>query len=230
MDDIRRDSDADWIVVGWFTPDYRPLAEKLAANLDEHGAPYHLYALEPFGKNFYERTRKKPEVVLRAMDDYPGKTIVLMDADCIVKGDISNIADTVASDVGIYLKAEPIRKPRVSMAASSRVVVLRPTTGARIFAETWNSICAGPVGRGCDDELCMVWAFIKAAHVGFDHIPLEYSGREAAAAPANAVIIHSSENGRRTYRLQLRSALKGFEKRFLRTGRTQRREAMTKLG
>jgi hypothetical protein len=25
-------------VVGWFTPDYLPLAEKLAANLTEHGA------------------------------------------------------------------------------------------------------------------------------------------------------------------------------------------------
>jgi hypothetical protein len=33
-------------VVGWFTEDetYRPLAETFAANLTEHGAPFHLWA------------------------------------------------------------------------------------------------------------------------------------------------------------------------------------------
>lgn len=69
---------ADWLVAGWFTPDYRPLAEAFAVNLSEHGAPHHLLAKPSLGA---WNTRRKPAVVLEAMDLYPGKTIVLTDVD-----------------------------------------------------------------------------------------------------------------------------------------------------
>jgi|RhiMethySRZTD1v2_1073278.scaffolds.fasta_scaffold846012_3 hypothetical protein len=69
----------DWLVTGWFTPNYRPLAEAFAANLSEHGAPFHLFAKPSLGA---WNTRRKPAVVLEAMDAYPGKTVVLMDVDC----------------------------------------------------------------------------------------------------------------------------------------------------
>jgi hypothetical protein len=33
-------STTPWVVCGWFTPDYRPWADKLTASLDAIGAPY----------------------------------------------------------------------------------------------------------------------------------------------------------------------------------------------
>ena len=44
--DIKGGTPSDWIVCGWFTEDdkYRPLAEQLAASLDNVGAPYDLVA------------------------------------------------------------------------------------------------------------------------------------------------------------------------------------------
>lgn len=41
--DIIRGVPNDWLVIGWFTPDYEPLANNLAFNLSEYGAPFHLW-------------------------------------------------------------------------------------------------------------------------------------------------------------------------------------------
>jgi hypothetical protein len=155
----------DWLVIGWFTPDYRPLAEKFSANLAEHGAPFHLFA-KPAGQGW--NTRRKPIVVLEAMDLYPGKTLVLMDVDCIVRGDISPAVKTVG-DVGIVVTAQNAPKGRrarqhwVTFETSSRVVVFHPTHGARRFAQAW----AQQVERGEleHDEHSMAWAFLRCQTV-----------------------------------------------------------------
>jgi hypothetical protein len=49
----------DWLVIGWFTEDstYRPLAEALAANLGEHGAPFHLFAKPSLGGRLSRQDR-----------------------------------------------------------------------------------------------------------------------------------------------------------------------------
>jgi hypothetical protein len=130
----------DWLAIGWFTEDstYRPLAEALAANLSQHGAPFHLFAKPSLGA---WNTRRKPAVVLEAMDAYPGKTLVLMDVDCRLRGDIEPVTQ-IGGDVGIVVIARNVRRRRrwahwLSVECSSRVVVLRPTEGARAFARTW---------------------------------------------------------------------------------------------
>ena len=73
----KADTTKAWLVFGWFTPDYRPLADKLAASLDEVGAPYHLFAEEKSHGRW--DVRRKPSIVLDAMAAYPDKTLVLMD-------------------------------------------------------------------------------------------------------------------------------------------------------
>src|SRR5262245_42953256 len=86
LGDLKGGRVEDWLVIGWFTEDatYRPLAERFATNLAEHGAPFHLFAKPVLGKGW--NTWRKPSVVLEAMDAYPGKAIVLMDVDCTVRG------------------------------------------------------------------------------------------------------------------------------------------------
>src|SRR5690349_7497314 len=76
------------VVIGWFTPDYRELASRFSVNLDHYELPYHLIA-QPLRESW--DTSLKPAIVLRAMEMYPNKSIVLMDVDCKITGDISQI-------------------------------------------------------------------------------------------------------------------------------------------
>jgi hypothetical protein len=139
LGDITGGTVGDWLVIGWFTPDYRPLAETFAANLFRRCAPFHLWAKPELAPGW--NTSRKPSVVLEAMDAYPGKTLVLMDVDCIVQGDMSPAAN-IAGDVGITILARNMRRKGrwqywIAAEASSRVVVFRNTEGARAFARRW---------------------------------------------------------------------------------------------
>lgn len=217
--DISSRSDAGWLVVGWFTPDYRPVAERFAHNLNIYNAPHQLYAVESFGRSFVERTRKKPEIVLRALSDFPDKTIVLMDVDSIVSGDIEPVTD-ILGDVGVIMKARQEKLPRLSLAASSRIMVFRPTADARRFAEAWKAICADPAHSKWDDELCLAWTFVTHSDVRCQHIPVEYSARGMGECK-NQVISHKSENAVRSNQgFSVRRFLKSVEKRLFRTGRS----------
>jgi hypothetical protein len=78
---------------------------------------------------------RKPSVVLNAIRAYRGKTLVFMDVDCIVTGEISPVTE-VSGDVGLATKASVgRRRSRVVFTLSSRVAVFHPTPGAQAFAE-----------------------------------------------------------------------------------------------
>jgi hypothetical protein len=214
MEDIRGGAVGDWIVIGWFTPDYRPLAERFAANLAEHGAPHHLWAKPKLAPGW--NTRTKPSVVLEAMDAYPGKTLVLMDVDCIVKGDISPVTN-IDGAVGINIKARQVRRwgrlqRRLAVAASSRVAVFRPTLGARAFAEEWERQCRRAHYGG--DETSMAWAYLIRSDVSYSFLDPLYAGREIAGALVTGenVIVHDSAH-QKAAPWTLREALKGIERR-----------------
>ena len=222
FDDIRGGDAHDWIVTGWFTPDYRPLAEKLAQNLAAHNAPHHLWAKEKRASGW--NTHIKPAVVLATMDTYPGRTIVLMDADCIVTGDISPVAH-LAGDVGLAIKARPARRSRIVFTLSSRVAVFRPTAGARTFAERWAATCAA--SRRSDDEWSMAWTFIRHPEIGYSHLDQRYIGRELGSAnQIDGIVIwhdsaHDIERRRSSPIASIRHALKACETRLFRTGATR---------
>jgi hypothetical protein len=218
--DIRGGQVGHWLLVGWFTPNYRPLAQRFAADLEQHGTPFRLFAKPALGT---WSTSRKPSVVIEAMDLYPGKTIVLADVDCIIQGDVAPVAD-VAGDVGIcviaknVVKGETIR-PWLSVETSSRVVVFKPTDGARTFAQRW----AAEIERSSTkhDEHALSWAYLRSQDVRFEFIDQAYSGREISIYP-DAVIAHDSahEKQRRDDMSVLKRVLRRIEKPF-RTGRTK---------
>ena len=214
----------DWLVTGWFTEDetYRPLAQAFAASLTEHGAPFHLFA-KPSGKGW--STRRKPSVVLEAMDAYPGKTIVLMDIDCVVHGSIVPVTQ-IGGDIGVVILARNMRKGSkwrhwIATEASSRILVCRPTEGARTFLRRWSEqIERSQVDH---DEHAMIWSFLASPDVVFRYVPQEYSGREVGQLPG-AIVEHASAHSRQKQRERsaVMEALRAFERRFLRSGRTAR--------
>jgi hypothetical protein len=211
----------DWLVSGWFTPNYRPLAEAFAVNLTQHGAPFHLFAKPSLGA---WNTRRKPAVVLEAMDAYPGKAVVLMDVDCRLRGDIEPVTQ-IDGDVGIVVIARNVRRRRrwahwLSVECSSRVVVFRPTEGARAFARAWaDTIERSTVNH---DEHSMAWAYLSSPGVHFDYIDQKHSAREIGRIP-DAVIEHDSahDEERRASRGRFQNLLRELERRLLRTGRTR---------
>jgi hypothetical protein len=221
--DLKGGHAGDWLVTGWFTEDstYRPLAERFATNLTQHGAPFHLFA-KPAAAGW--STHRKPTVVMEAMDLYPGKTLILADVDCLVRGDLEP-ATNVRGDVGITVVVRNMRQRRrwaywLSVECSSRVVVFRPTEGARAFAQAWgDTIERSVVGH---DEHAMAWAYLSSPRVRFDYIDQAYSGRETGTIPG-AIIEHSSahDEQRRAARGPFRAALRAFERRFLRRGLTR---------
>jgi hypothetical protein len=218
--DIKSPSVSDWLVTGWFTPDYRPLAEKLSANLAQHGAPYHLWAKPKAASGW--NTWWKPSAVIEAMEAHPGKTVVLMDTDCIVRDDISPII-AFAGDVSLTMKARLMRvfpgfHKRTVIKTSSRVVVFRPTEGARAFAEEWQRLVKSASYGG--DEPSMLWAFLNRQDVAYHNLDPRYAGDEAGNTVTDAVIYHYGAHGRRNGSV-VKNALKQIERRYFRTGRSQ---------
>jgi hypothetical protein len=206
--DIKGSVQADnWLVVGWFTPDYRALAENFAANLEVYRTPFHLFSKSKSEKGW--NTWRKPSVVLQAMSVYPGKTIVLMDVDCILNGDIASLT-SIGGDVGIRVNARrarllwPMHK-RVVLKATSQVAIFHPTEGAKRFASEWERQCAQTHYSG--DEAAMLQAFLTVPGVAFTQI----------GSPA--MVDHASAHACRKPRT-LKERLKAIERRF-RTGRTQ---------
>jgi hypothetical protein len=222
LEDITGGIVGDWLVVGWFTPDYRPLAERLAANLTAHGAPFHLWAKPKLAAGW--NTKRKPQIVLEAMEAYPDKTLILMDVDCLVKGDLSPVA-SIATDIGIALKPREGRKSRVVFTASSRVVVFRPTASARSFAETWAELCEAS-GRS-NDEPSLAWAYVRRPDLTYTQLDQRYIGREVNTANAvdGIVIWHDSAHdpvrGRSSWGAAVRHLLKRLEMRYFRSGATR---------
>ena len=215
--DIKGGAIDDWLICGWFTPDYRQLAEKFAANLATYGAPYHLWAKPKSERGW--NTWRKPSVVLEAMDQYPGKTVILMDVDCTVGGDMSPLART-AGDVSLTIISRSARllwppHKRIVVKAISRVVVFHQTEAARRFAEEWGRRCDATHYEG--DEAALRAAFLTCPGVAFSHIDRRYSGFSVPGA----VITHDSEHARLRWRApSLRDVLKAIEQPF-RTGRTR---------
>ena len=233
--DIFGGEPSTYLVVGWFTPNYRPLAERFAANLAEHGAPFHLFARPKVASGW--NTAQKPDVVLHAMGMYPDTTLVLMDLDCIVHGDISPLA-AVPGDVGITVIARNIPgrvdrrwrvgedrrwRHQIAVECSSRVVVFRPTSGACGFVLNWRQQVVNSLVN--HDEHSMVWAYLHSAGVSFSYIDARFSGREVGQLPG-AIVEHESEHNKlkALTRGGIQGMLKAFERRYLRTGRTKARK------
>ena len=232
MSDIIGGTPQDWLAVGWFTEDetYRTLAEKFAKNLSEHRIPYHLFSKPSLGA---WNTQRKPAVVMEAMDLYPGRTIVLMDVDCIVRENIAPIAD-IDGDIGITVLAHNVRSGKfnrqcVNIDCSSRVVVFKPNERARAFAEVWQRRVEQ--ADLVNDEHAMVWAYLSSPSVEFAYIDQAYSGREVGQVP-DAVICHDSAHDRQMKAAKtrgIRGWLRAIERRFFRTGRSKERKLASEL-
>lgn len=190
-------SDLEWIVCGWFTPDYRERAEMLAQGLTMHGAPFHLFAVSKHWTGGTEtdwqgEVRRKPLMLRHAMTTYPAKTIAFMDVDCIVKGPIDDIEDMMG-DVSfqLYVKGNT-RKHRINAYTSSRVVMVRPNGAARFFVDHWIDACSEGASDGHGDESYQVVALSRAIGVRWSQIDPRMAAVEVTNPQEGVLIAHNS--------------------------------------
>lgn len=180
-----------WVVCGWFTPDYRPLAETLASQLAAHGAPHHILAAEKTG-SWSRQILRKPNMVQRAMREHPNDVIVFMDVDCEVRGPLDDVVKTPADlTCSLFVKR---RRGRQRNDLSSRVIVVRPTPGAHQLVNHWIQQCqeANSIAPEFGDECALMVALSRCTSASWSAIDPRYAGRELPQAPKGAIIVHDS--------------------------------------
>lgn len=198
LDIISRSPLQEWLVCGYFTPDYRHWAENLAASLRTHAAPFHLLSKPKAAGGWEGNTRAKPGAILSAMDRYPEHVIVWLDVDCTVHGDLAPLARCRA-DVAAFAQTRrlPTRpgatrrgRQRLRYNVRSGTMVFRPTSEARGFAECWAALCAD--AAACDhDQDGLLLTLGQATRATFEALGPQWCARDTETV-ANAVIVHAS--------------------------------------
>jgi hypothetical protein len=186
---------ANYVVIGFFTPSYRRLAEEHTVNLSRYAIPHMLYAWEEGTWNL--TVMAKPAVVRRAMCEFPGRTIVLMDVDCDVRGPIAPAVDfpgdiSLWIGVGVHLKNEPGWRTRAM--SSSRLLMWRQTDRAKRLLNMWCELTEKQLPEcALDEEQTLIWA-IEGVNNGLVVTILDrrYAARNPWHCPADSVIVHKT--------------------------------------
>ncbi|MDQ8698485.1 hypothetical protein [Hyphomicrobium sp. LHD-15] len=187
-----------YVVVGFFTPNYRPLADRLSAELTKTQNPHHLIAREKGSSTWRDIVHMKPGVVLEAMDRYPTSSIILLDADSSVRGSLAPMLDFVG-DISARSKLRltnhvwPFRQKTV-LHISSRSMVFKPNARVRKFLEDWQTELrtASYHQGGC--EMAMRFVIMRSTGLAFCPMNPDYSGMEVDQASDSAIVVHSSES------------------------------------
>lgn len=123
----------EWIVCGWYTPDYEKWAAGLAASLDEIAAPHDIVCVPKAAGGWEVNTCQKPAQLLAAMDRHHGKVIIFVDADAVARGDLSPLA-RLDGDIA-FCPWKKFRQGQTWMQPQSGTIVANPTPNARRFVK-----------------------------------------------------------------------------------------------
>lgn len=204
-----------YVVIGFYTPNYAEIAATFRQNLDQYSVPHNLYAVEMLGNAWQIQTLRKPEIILRALDEHPDKTVIFMDVDCSVQGDLSPLLEA-EGDVAIY----PLRNKRSGrLWASSRVVVCHQTPGARRLLAAWHEKCSAGIANalaknitswkrhvaGSSDEILLRRAIDENPDVIVASLLASQSGH---SSNSNALVKHDSAHDRFTWQDRLKNRVK----------------------
>lgn len=203
-------SDAvDWLVVGWFTPDYRHWAQRLVASLDKVAAPYHLLACEKSARHWEAETMRKARIVRRLREIHPGKTLILLDVDCEVRRDLQPLVSSVKGDVAAYVRAKSAGrgKERARIKVMSGTMVFRPTPGATSFVDAW--VRAEDECDSTDvDQTSLMIALGRATSFTFEPLGVEWCAFGDGVHP-DPVVVHEHASRAARVRVPLAAHLRG---------------------
>ena len=145
----------NFIVCGWYTPDYRHYWTKLQQQLVEIGAP-HDFCECPKGAGGWEaNTRRKPAQILAALDRNPDKVVIFIDVDCAIPGGLAGLTElaSIPSDVAFYLRSGRRRTGTPRFNPRTGTMVFQPTQRARAFVEQWYAASSAAPRYSNDQEI-----------------------------------------------------------------------------
>jgi hypothetical protein len=170
---VSANGSAEWIVCGYFTPDYQPRTAALIASLERLAIPYHFFAWDKAPGGWETNTRLKPKAILEAMDIYPDKVLIWLDVDFTVHGDLSPLAN-LRADVAAHVTTKKHKwHSRLQYRVLSAIMVFRPTLQARSFVQEWQWI-ADSSARLDNDQRSLLQALGKVPGVTFEKLPEFY--------------------------------------------------------
>lgn len=196
--DVGGTTDQPYVVVGFFTPNYRPLAETLANDLALTKNPYHLVARDKGDATWRNVVHWKPEIVLQAMDLYPQSHIILLDVDCSVRGSLRPLIE-FSGDLSARPKLRltnhiwPFRKKTV-LQISSRSMVFKPNDRVRTFLGDWRDELRTATYHQGGCEMALRFVIMRSVGLAFSPMDLRYSGLETDKAAPDSIVVHSSHS------------------------------------
>lgn len=183
----------EWIVCGWYTPDYRPWWINLRNELDFIGAPHDFVEVQKLAGGWEANTMAKANVVLDAIKRHPDKTIILLDVDCTIPGGLAALEElaSFSGDVGFVLETKWRRRVRRWVFSRSGTMVFKPTELARQFVDAWarESLNAP---RYAVDQDSLVVAIGKVSGLSITTLPIRYCAVARDNCPHPAVLHDSA--------------------------------------
>jgi hypothetical protein len=176
-----------YIVCGWYTPGYAHWLPSLQASLEAVGAPHDFVQVAGSGDGWEKTTMRKAGEVRAALNRHPDKTVIFIDVDCTVKGDLQRLAN-IDGDVGFFIRTRFRRNGTPKIGVRSGTLVFRPVERARRFVDAWidEGTKAGPYS--VDQDSLMV-AMGRVPGLTITTIGVEYCATEGDHCP-HPVIYH----------------------------------------
>lgn len=196
--DVNGATAESYVAVGFFTPDYRPLAETLAKDLAVTNNPYHLIARNKGEATWRNVVHWKPEIILQAMDLYPKSSIIFLDVDSSVRGSLRPAIE-FTGDVSARPKLRltnhiwPFRKKTV-LQISSRSMAFKPNERVRKFLGDWRDELRTATYHQGGCEMALRFVVTRSVGLAFTPMDLRYCGLETDKAPSDAIVVHSSHS------------------------------------
>jgi hypothetical protein len=122
----------NYIVCGWYTPDYEAWLAPLMASLGSVGAPADFIRTEKMPGGWALNTLRKPTMIIQAMRRHEGKTMIVLDVDALVHGPLDELG-ALQTDIGLHVRGKISRTGSLRVGMRSGTIVLRPTRKTSLF-------------------------------------------------------------------------------------------------
>lgn len=178
----------DFIICGWYTPDYAALARALATSIDLQGYRHDLVAVEKASGGWERNTMRKPAMILNAIERHPTKAILFLDVDCLLCGPLDELLD-ITSDVAVHFMVNKRSRGYGRMFGRSTTMLFRPTARARAFVATWVRL-SDSAPHGWVDQHTLTEAITQTPGLSVTHLDAKFCAmtKDAVELP---VIAHS---------------------------------------
>jgi hypothetical protein len=138
------------LFISFYTPDYEADVVRMMKSLDEHDLNYQVEVMEDLG-GWHANCAHKPKFIWDMMDAHPGRDLVWIDADAVVRSRPAIFESKLGCDIGAVRFDHPRMKKRHEILSGT--VFVRPTVGARRLVDRWIELCEEHPNRW--DQRCL---------------------------------------------------------------------------